>query len=257
VATIVKPTPESIKLRELAKKVPLSKWVMPSLPEEVEQGQAPLSVISGSSTLGPTAMTRAEAIKPLLGLVKPGLSELAKQEIADSIRLILKGVPKKVFSSMNEFAIHPSEIIKKKGWTSSSGKSIPTEFGEHRGVSGVIWSKVGASLDDLNLKMKITPEASKSFSYSLPEAIAHETAHGAHARMAAKLGSKSKLYDEMEEINLEYAAEMLAKRMAEKADIPFGNKSWLSNERMKKIEESGKSPFQLLAKELKRRKKVK
>ncbi len=237
------PTEISTKIQELAKRAPLAKWWLPQIPE----GE-PLSVPSGIEALGPMAMTLNEAVSPLIKLIKPGLSEVAKQEIADSIRLILKGVPRKLIQRTKKFSIYPEG----REYLASSGMSRPTSFGEHKGVSGVIWNKVKDALE-FSPEIKVTPEVNPTgaYAYSFPETIAHEYGHGAHQELAHKIGGEegvNKLFFDI--LEKESIAESLGKSMSAKANVPFGHKRWAVPGQMGMTEEA---PFKTLAKALKKK----
>lgn len=204
------------KLDALARRIPGASFV---LPEPLQEGEE-MSLPTASRFMGPVGMTRATMAESLLRAPRVK-SEVALQEVAESLRVILKGLPNKVVKQLSSFRYRPEDI----GAVEQAGKL--TRLGEGLGRAGTFRKATGKSRPEIGFMAVQNPD----YRYTLPEVISHEGGHAAHARIARRLeGPKEnflRLYDDLGTGKQEAIAEYLEEGMLKKAGLPYNEKYWI------------------------------
>ncbi len=194
---------------------------------------------TGATSLAqPLAITRAKAAQELLSnVIKPTgkLSELAKQEAGDALRVIFKGLPNKVIKKISSMEHTPEQAT--EVWNYTDRPPYPTaEFGKHRGIAGLFYPSSG--------KTGYFGTSSPNYPYSLADVVAHEGGHAAHRQMAERMGDPFKFYQSME--NKEEIADYLAEAMMKKAGLEYVGEFKNSKAEYIKQDAGNLSPYQVL-----------
>jgi hypothetical protein len=129
---------------------------------------------------GMAGMTLNQAVQPLLAQVpkKGGLSDVAIQELADAIRLLVKGVPRSVLKEVDQI-----NFLSKL--TPGYGKEVATSkpFGEHGGIAG--WISHFLNQPKTPAEISVVPvRETRDFPNTLSEFFGHEFGHHGNVKIA-------------------------------------------------------------------------